>query len=294
MASATHAAPLQPAPLPRFSELKPSPRMPVIFLGHGSPMNAIEDNASRRSWQQLGRSFAAAGKYPVPQLILCISAHWLTRGWWVTAMTQPKTIHDFGGFPQALFDQQYPAPGAPVAAREIASSIKQPVIGLDDHEWGLDHGAWSVLKPMFPEARIPVVQLSMDYSRPPAEHFALGQQLARLRDVGVLIVGSGNTVHNLRAMQWGAGPDKAYDWAREFDQKLGAQIESGDLAGLANFHSLGQIAALAHPTHDHLLPLLYTAGAVQASSPASPGRGAQFLNADFQGASIAMRSVVWA
>lgn len=293
MSIPTHAASPASATAPSFTHLKPSPRMPVIFLGHGSPMNAIEDNAWRRSWQALGQSFTASGKYPVPQLILCISAHWLTRGWWLTSMPQPKTIHDFGGFPQALFDQQYPAPGAPGAAAEIAKSVVTPAVGLDDHEWGLDHGAWSVLKPMFPDARIPVVQLSMDYSRPPAEHFAVGQQLARLRDLGVLIVGSGNTVHNLRAMQWGAGPDKAYDWARDFDQKLTAQIDSGDLAGLAKFQSLGQIATLSHPTHDHLLPLLYTAGAVQASSGPSRGDHARFFNTDYQGASIAMRSVVW-
>ena len=184
MTTPSDAAPLSSA---AFSTLKKSARMPVIFLGHGSPMNAIEDNAWRRSWQSLGQSFGAGGSYPAPQLILCVSAHWLTRGWHLTAMAKPRTIHDFGGFPQALFDQQYPAPGAPAAAGEIARSVSAPTIGLDDHEWGLDHGAWAVLKPMFPVAAIPVVQLSMDYSRPPAEHFALGQQLAKLRDYGVLI-----------------------------------------------------------------------------------------------------------
>lgn len=272
-----------------FASLKKSPRMPVLFLGHGSPMNAIEDNAYRRSWQALGAEFGAtaSAKYPTPQLILCVSAHWLTRGWHLTAMDAPKTIHDFGGFPQALFDQQYPAPGAPVAAREISESITTPPIGLDAKEWGLDHGTWSVLKPMFPDAKIPVVQLSMDYSRPPAQHFALGQQLAKLRDYGVLIVGSGNIVHNLRAMKWGPGQATAYDWAKEFDQKVASHIEHRQLPVLSDFQMLGQVAQLAHPTHEHYLPLLYTAGAADAKD------NVRFFNADFQGASISMRSVIW-
>ena len=277
-----------PSELP-FSSLKKSPRMPVLFLGHGSPMNAIEDNAYRRSWQALGAEFGshAGAKYPMPQLILCISAHWLTRGWHLTAMDAPKTIHDFGGFPQALFDQQYPAPGAPAAAREISGSISVPPIGLDTHEWGLDHGTWSVLKPMFPDAKIPVVQLSMDYGRPAPQHFALGQQLAKLRDYGVLIVGSGNIVHNLRAMKWGAGQTPPYDWAIEFDQKVASHIEHGQLSVLNDFQMLGQVAQLAHPTYEHYLPLLYTAGAANAKDKV------RFFNADFQGASISMRSVVW-
>ena len=276
-----------PTPLttPAFTSLKPSPRMPVLFLGHGSPMNAIEDNAYRRSWQTLGEEFGR--KFPVPQLILCISAHWLTRGWQLTAMDRPKTIHDFGGFPQALFDQRYPAPGAPGAAREIAALVKAPPVGLDDHEWGLDHGTWSVLKPMFPTATIPVMQLSMDYQRPASEHFALGQQLATLRDHGVLIVGSGNIVHNLRAMKRDAGPLQAYDWAVEFDQKVSEQVQQGRLNELAGFQSFGQITKLAHPTFEHYLPLLYSAGA------ASDKESVRFFNADFQGASISMLSMVW-
>ncbi len=259
--------------------------MPVLFLGHGSPMNAIEDNRFRRSWQALGAEFGST--LPQPQLILCISAHWLTRGWHLTAMDSPKTIHDFGGFPQALFDQQYPAPGAPASAREISKSISAPPIGLDLQEWGLDHGSWSVLKPMFPAATIPVIQLSMDYSRPPAQHFALGQQLAKLRDYGVLIIGSGNIVHNLRAMKWGAGQQPAYDWAVEFDQKVASHIQHGQLPVLNDFQTLGQVAELAHPTHEHYLPLLYAAGAANATD------GVRFFNTEFQGASISMRSVVW-
>src|SRR3990167_8694577 len=203
---------------PALQALKPSPRLPVLFVGHGSPMNAIEDNAWRRSWQTMGTELLARGVRP--QLILCISAHWLTPGWQLTGMANPKTIHDFGGFPQALFDQQYPAPGAPAVARSLASTLKSPANGTPlgvDAQWGFDHGTWSVLKPMFPKADIPVLQLSMDYSRAPAEHYALGKQLQALRERGVLIVGSGNIVHNLRATRQDTAPNEAYDWAQEFD-----------------------------------------------------------------------------
>jgi 4,5-DOPA dioxygenase extradiol len=265
--------------------LKTSERMPVLFLGHGSPMNAIEDNEYRCSWQALGAQFGQ--KLPSPQLILCISAHWLTQGWWLTGMEKPRTIHDFGGFPQELFDQQYPAPGDPDAAQEISSAIANPPVGLDRVEWGLDHGTWSVLKPMFPKADIPVVQLSMDYSRPAAEHFALGRQLKALRDRGVLIVGSGNIVHNLRAMRRDVASNQAYDWAVEFDTKIAGEVEKGDLEALAAFEKMGSVAQLAHPTYDHYLPLLYAAGAVHAKEPV------RFFNTSYQGGSISMRSMVW-
>ena len=275
-----------------FKNLKPSARLPVLFLGHGSPMNAIGDNAYRRSWHALGAELIA--QYGYPQLILCISAHWLTRGgWWLTAMDKPKTIHDFGGFPQELFDQQYPAPGAPKAAEEIGQAIRQPVsgaaLGLDKNEWGLDHGTWSVLKPMFPKADIPVVQLSMDYSRSPAEHYQLGQQLRALRERGALIVGSGNIVHNLRATRRDAQPSQASAWATEFTKVVGKQTRKGELAALPNFQKLGQVAVQAHPTYDHYLPLLYAAGAVDAAKEQP-----RFFNEDFQAASISMRSVIWA
>lgn len=273
------------AALDKLPLLKKSPRMPVLFLGHGSPMNAIEDNEYRRSWQALGAEFGT--RYPRPQLILCISAHWLTRGWWLTGMDKPKTIHDFGGFPQALFDQQYPAPGAPAEAQAISEGIKAPAVGLDRQEWGFDHGTWSVLKPMFPKADIPVIQLSMDYGRPPAEHFALGRQLAGLRERGVLIVGSGNIVHNLRATRFGAPSIQAYDWAIEFDRKVAGQLEAGDLAALSDFQKLGAVAQQAHPTWDHYLPLLHAAGA------ADPKDSVRFFNSNYQAASISMRSVVW-
>ena len=281
------------ATLTGINTLKNSPRMPVLFVGHGSPMNAIEDNAYRRSWQALGSEFGphAGAKFPTPQLILCISAHWLTRGWHFTAMDAPKTIHDFGGFPPALFAEQYPAPGAAATVKEVAQTIPTPAIGLDTHEWGLDHGAWSVLKPMFPSATIPVVQLSMDYDRPAAEHFALGQQLAKLRDWGVLIVGSGNIVHNLRAMRLNGPPGQSYDWAKEFDATIAGHVVQGRLSALQDFQKLGQVAQLAHPTFEHYLPLLYAAGAVDGTRVAKDT--ARFFNTDFQGASISMRSVIW-
>jgi 4,5-DOPA dioxygenase extradiol len=286
--SANMPSPLDLTVLDSVPSLKKSDRMPVLFLGHGSPMNAIGDNAYRQSWQALGAQFGS--HYPPPQLILCISAHWLTEGWWLTAMARPKTIHDFGGFPQELFDQQYPAPGDPAAARAISQVVRQRAsapLGLDEQAWGLDHGAWSVMKPMFEKAEIPVIQLSMDYSRPPEEHYALARQLKLLRSRGVLIVGSGNIVHNLREMQRGASASQAYDWALEFDQTVGGYVQQGNLDALQNFQKLGQVARMAHPTHEHYLPLLYAAGAVE------PGEPMRFFNNSFQGGSISMRSVVW-
>ena len=263
--------------------------MPVLFVGHGSPMNVIEDSPYRRAWQHLGAQFGV--RWPKPTLILCISAHWITEGWWLTGMAQPKTIHDFGGFPQALFDQQYPAPGAPEWAALTAQQLRQPSngqpVGVDQTAWGLDHGAWSVLKPMFPKADIPVVQLSIDYHRPPAEHFALGQQLGALREQGVLILASGNTVHNLRTMNRSAAETEAYDWAVQFDQWVAAQITYGHLEGLVDFQAQGEIAKMSHPSHDHFLPLLYAAGAAEAGEPV------EFFNEGYQLASIAMRSVIW-
>jgi 4,5-DOPA dioxygenase extradiol len=273
---------------PALAGLSPSDRMPVLFVGHGSPMNAIEDNAYRRSWQTLGTQFGT--RWPRPQLILCISAHWLTADWWLTGMAKPKTIHDFGGFPQELFDQQYPAPGAPDAARAISGLVRQrqsAPLGLDEGEWGLDHGAWSVLKPMFPDADTPVIQLSMDYSRAPEEHYALARQLKVLRERGVLILGSGNIVHNLRAARWGNASTQAYDWAIEFDAVTGEHIAQGRLDALQEFQKLGPLAQQAHPTHEHYLPLLYAAGAVDA------GEAPRFFNTSFQLGSIGMRSVIW-
>ncbi len=264
-------------------------RQPVLFLGHGSPMNAIEDSSYRRAWQNLGAQFGL--RWAKPKLILCISAHWITQGWWLTGMDKPKTIHDFGGFPQELFEQQYPAPGAPEWAAQAAKQLSQPYngepLGLDLTEWGLDHGAWSVLKPMFPAADIPVVQLSIDYHRPAAEHYALGQQLHTLRDQGVLIVASGNTVHNLRTMNRSAPDNQAYDWAIAFDQWVASQITSGHNEALVDFQAQGVIAKMSHPSYDHFLPLLYAAGVAEAGEPV------EFFNEGYQLASIAMRSVIW-
>ena len=279
-----------PAAAAVLQALKPSPRMPVLFVGHGSPMNAIEDNAWRRSWQAMGAELLARAAQP--QLILCVSAHWLTRGGWqITGMARPKTIHDFGGFPQELFDQQYPAPGAPAVARGLAAELRSPTtggaLGVDESEWGLDHGTWSVLKPMFPKADIPVLQLSMDYSRAPAEHYALGQQLKALRERGVLIVGSGNIVHNLRMTRRDTAANAAYDWAAEFDTVVQEQIKKGQLGALQDFLNLGALARQAHPTHEHYLPLLYAAGAVHANEMP------RFFNTGYQAASISMRSVLW-
>ncbi|OJU89982.1 MAG: 4,5-DOPA dioxygenase extradiol [Burkholderiales bacterium 66-5] len=268
----------------------PSARMPVLFVGHGSPMNAIEHNVWRQTWQDLGQELLA--RAPRPQLILCISAHWLTRGgWWLTGMAEPRTIHDFGGFPRELFEQQYPAPGAPQAAHALVQLLRSPATGgalqVDEGEWGLDHGAWSVLKPMFPAADIPVMQLSMDYDRPASEHLALGRQLAVLRDFGVLIVGSGNTVHNLRAMRPEAGINATYTWANAFDTRVAQAVEQGDAQALADFQQWGEIAQLSHPSYDHYLPLLYAMGAVQK------GEQLRFFNTGFQKAAIAMRSMLW-
>jgi 4,5-DOPA dioxygenase extradiol len=271
--------------VPAERVLQPSARLPVLFVGHGSPMNAIEDNEYRRSWQALGAEFGTS--WPRPQLILCISAHWLTQGWWLTAMERPRTIHDFGGFPQELFAQEYPVPGWPAAAREIGERIGEPPIGLDAREWGLDHGAWSVLKPMFPAADIPVLELSMDYSRPPAEHLAVGEKLRPLRELGVLIVGTGNIVHNLGTMRRDAAPDQTYDWAAQFDGAIAQAIARDDRRTLSDFQQLGEPAALSQPSHEHFLPLLYCAGA------AEPGEPVRFFNERWQGLSISMRSAIW-
>ncbi|MDD0838132.1 4,5-DOPA dioxygenase extradiol [Curvibacter sp. HBC61] len=273
------------AAAPVLRALPKTPRLPVLFVGHGSPLNAIEDGPYRRAWAALGTELGR--REAKPRLILCISAHWVSRGSWLTAMERPKTIHDFGGFPQALFDQQYPAPGWPAAARDIQQHLQPTAVQLDQDQWGLDHGTWSVLKPMFPAADIPVMQLSLDANRSPAEHFALGQQLKGLRERGVLIVGSGNIVHNLRAVRRDAPPEQAFDWAREFDAHVQGQLLRGELAALAGYESLGAVARMAHPTAEHYWPLLVAAGAVE------PREMPRFFNNGFQFAAISMRSVVW-
>jgi 4,5-DOPA dioxygenase extradiol len=206
--------------------LQKSARMPVLFMGHGSPMNVLPGNPFYQAWQSLGAQFGQT--WPRPQLILCISAHWLTQGWQLTAMDQPKTIHDFGGFPPVLYGQQYPAPGWPAAAVALAEQLRQPSSGLpvqvDAQDWELDHGAWGVLKPVFPLADIPVIQLSLAQGRPATEHFSLGQQLSGLREQGVLIVASGNIVHNLRALRMDAADGQALTGRRNLTRPLPGRL----------------------------------------------------------------------
>jgi 4,5-DOPA dioxygenase extradiol len=225
--------------------------MPALFIGHGSPMNAIEDSEFSRAWAEVARSL------PRPRAVLCVSAHWETPGTRVTAMEQPQTIHDFHGFPRPLFEKRYPAPGSPELARMTQEMLRESHVELDK-EWGLDHGAWSVLCRMFPEADVPVVQLSLDQRKPPALHYELGRELRALRKEGVLILGSGNMVHNLREIAW---EDMAYDWALEFDARMEDLILSGDHKAIIDYTKLGRSARLAVPTLEHYLPLLYVLGA---------------------------------
>ena len=222
-------------------------KMPVLFVGHGNPMNALEDNAYSRAWAEVGQSL------PRPNAILCISAHWETSGTQVTGMDKPKTIHDFGGFPRELFAFQYPAPGSIELAYLTQEAVKGTPVEVDQN-WGLDHGTWSVLCRMFPEANVPVVQLSLDRSQKPDYHYTLGKQLQALRNKGVLIIGSGNIVHNLRTAKWREG---AYDWAIEFDEKIKALVLDGNHDTIVHYQTLGQVARLAIPTNEHYLPLLY-------------------------------------
>lgn len=227
-------------------------RMPVLFLGHGSPMNAIEENEFVTGFRKVGSEIAR------PTAILVISAHWETQGTFVTAMEKPRTIHDFGGFPKALFDVQYPAPGSPELAKETKSLITKTVVGLDE-KWGLDHGAWSVIKHLYPDADVPVIQMSLDYRQSAQWHYDLAKELAALRRKGVLIVGSGNMVHNLGMVEWKRLNETfGYDWAIEANDKMKSSIQSGDHAPLINFRSQGKPFDLAIPTPEHYLPLLYT------------------------------------
>lgn len=227
--------------------------MPVFFIGHGSPMNGIEDNEFSGKWAEIGRTI------PIPKAVLVVSAHWFTRGTAVTAMNFPKTIHDFGGFPQALFDAQYPAPGSPALAAELSTLITSTDVMLD-HDWGLDHGAWTVLAHMFPEANIPVLQLSMDYTKDPKAHYELGRELYQLRRKGVLIMSSGNMVHNLRMFNWEMINGGGYDWALEINEQFKSLIMNNDHKSLMDYKNLGKAAMLAIPTPEHYLPLMYTLG----------------------------------
>jgi len=242
-------------------KLPSTPRMPALFVGHGSPMNAIEDNAFARGWNKIGRAL------PRPAATLAISAHWLTEGTFVHVAKKPKTIHDFWGFPKALYDMNYPAPGAPEIAEGVIRDMKKTPI-KSDTDGGIDHGTWIVLKRMYPDADIPVFQLSIDMSQPSQFHYELGQALTPLREKGVLIMGSGNIVHNLGNISFEENA-QPFDWAMEFDAQAKTLLNKGDYHSLITYEKLGHAAALAIPTPDHYWPLLYTLGLVRANEQLS-------------------------
>lgn len=273
--------------------LRPSPKMPVVFLGHGSPMNIIQDNPYRRSWQALGQRFGARDSktaLPTPQLILCVSAHWMTngRGFWVTGQELPRTIHDFGGFPDELYAQRYPAPGAPEHAQTIHNDLRHQGLStfIDTQHWGFDHGSWGVLLPMFPTAHIPTLQLSIDMRQSPEQHWQLGQALQPLREKGVLIVGSGNVVHNLGALM--RKGERANDWGSAFDHYVHQAVSQHQPKRLAIWESaIVSAGQLAHPSLDHYLPLLTAMGA------ATQMDHLEVFNAEDAVGPISMRSFLW-
>jgi 4,5-DOPA dioxygenase extradiol len=261
------------------STFAPTPRMPVLFVGHGNPMNAITENEYVTGFRQM------AEKLPRPNAILCISAHWETRGTQVTAMEHPKTIHDFGGFPRELFEVQYPAPGSPALAQQTKDLITSTDVALDT-QWGLDHGAWSVIKHFYPNADVPVVELSLDQTQAPQYHYDLAKQLTPLREKGVLIIGSGNMVHNLRMVAWNRlDRPFGFDWALEARAKMNSLILAGNHRPLIDFHSQGRSFDLAIPTPEHYLPLLYTLALQQSDETV------QLFNDSPVGGSLSMTSV---
>ena len=259
---------------------KNTEKMPVLFVGHGSPMNAIEENEFVRGWREIASSL------PRPNAILCVSAHWETRGTYVTAMEKPQTIHDFGGFPKALYDVEYPAPGSPEIAKETKQIIIKTEVGLDD-KWGLDHGCWSVIKHFYPRADIPVIQLSLDHYQTPQYHYDLAKELASLRNKGVLIIGSGNIVHNLGMVAWDKlnTTDYGYDWALEAKEKMKKFILTGDHKPLIEYKSQGRAFSLSVPTPEHFLPLLYVLALREE------GEKATIFNDKAVAGSLAMTSV---
>jgi 4,5-DOPA dioxygenase extradiol len=237
-------------------------RLPALFLGHGNPMNALQSNAWTRGWAALGRTL------PRPRAVLSISAHWYIEGTAVTAMDAPRTIHDFGGFPRELFAVRYPAPGDVALAAHV-QRLLAPLPITADQQWGLDHGTWSVLCHLFPQADVPVVQLSIDETQPPSFHYELGARLRPLRDEGILLLGSGDIVHNLHAYAWGRHPQEPYGWALRFEARVRELLASGDHTPLIEYPTLGREAMLAVPTPEHYLPLLYVLGATVAGEPVS-------------------------
>lgn len=237
--------------------------LPAVFFGHGNPMNALLDNAYTQAWKAIG------AKVPRPKAILCVSAHWYIPNAAVTVSTRPRTIHDFGGFPRELYQVQYPAPGDPALARRVQQLLAPVPVSLDDG-WGLDHGTWSVLAHVYPEADIPIVQLSIDETQPASFHYEIGRRIAPLREEGVLIVGSGNVVHNLHAYAWGRHVAEPFDWAVQFERRVRELMLSEETAPLLDYErKLGREAVLAVPTPDHYLPLLYVLGARKNSEPVS-------------------------
>ncbi len=257
-----------------------SSKLPVVFIGHGSPMNAIQQNPFTETLRKWGESIEK------PQAILMVSAHWITmHNTKISVNPNPETIYDFGGFPPALSQVKYPAPGHPVLARETAAMVSSIKIH-ENHEQGLDHGAWTILKHIFPKADVPCFQLSIDYAAPPAKHFELAAQLKKLREKGVLIMGSGNVVHNLREVNFNSPNPAPYDYTVEFDSFVKKNLESGDYMQLVNFQQNANLAIKAHPTHDHYLPLLYTLGA------ADKGEKLNTIFEELQVSSISMRSFV--
>ena len=261
------------------SNLSSTEKMPALFLGHGSPMNAIAENEYVANFRKLGRELTK------PKAILCISAHWETRGTYVTAMENPRTIHDFGGFPQALFDVQYPVQGHPELAEETKSLVTTTDVQLDD-KWGLDHGSWSVIKHLYPDADVPVIQISIDRHKTPKAHYELARELGRLRRKGVLIVGSGNMVHNLRMVDWKRLNDNyGYDWTLEVNESMKGFINGGDHQSLIDFRAQGTAFNLAIPTPEHYLPLLYTLGLQEDTDEV------QLFNDQAVGGSVTMTSV---
>jgi 4,5-DOPA dioxygenase extradiol len=255
-----------------------SNKMPAIFFGHGNPLNALQENAYTQSWEMIGKSI------PMPRAIVAISAHWYTRGTQVTGMSTPRTIHDFGGFPEALYEVQYPAPGDPVLARQLQTLLRPLEVGLDV-EWGLDHGTWSVLCHAFPLADIPVVQLSIDRTQPSAFHYRLGRELASLRHDGVLVMGSGNLVHNLHTYAWGRHPVEPFDWALRFEAHARELILAAEHGPLIHYESLGPDARLSVPTPEHYLPLLYVLGLW------AEGEAVSFPVQGIEGGSVSMLTV---
>lgn len=255
-------------------------KLPVLFIGHGSPMNGIEDNEFSQNWAKMG------SEIPKPKAVLVISAHWLTRGTHITAMNNPKTIHDFGGFPQELFEVQYPAPGSLELAKVTKQLITATDVGLD-HDWGLDHGTWTVVRHMYPDANIPVLQLSIDYSKPSQYHYDLAKQLASLRKKGVLIIGSGNMVHNLQMVAWDklSKPEYGYDWATEMNTVFKSKISDGNHKALIDYETLNKAAKLAIPTPDHYYPMLYNLALQDNKDEVS------FFNDKVVGGSLTMTSV---